>query len=148
MDCQVSWRPRAIFHGRVSTSSGLAANFCHVVIVESKTVNTFEEVNRMTIPSFTAEASLYKTGGNYRTHISGSLEKGLRLQALIGIAPQPFGCQLICERVFENGVSFERCRVECPDGGGGDGDFLGCRERCLGMGLSQFECMRLCMGQP
>jgi hypothetical protein len=103
----------------------------------------------MTIPSFTAEASLYKTDGNYRTNGSGPLEKGLRLQVLTGIAPQPFGCQLICERVFENGVSFERCRVEChDDGGGGGGDSLNCRAPCREMGLPQSECLRLCLAQP
>ncbi|SCY10931.1 hypothetical protein SAMN05216420_102327 [Nitrosospira sp. Nl5] len=104
----------------------------------------------MNMPSFTAEASLYKTGGNYRMRaVSGSLEKGLQMQALAGIrfgpTLEPSACQVICERFFENGVSFERCRIECPtveDGGGDDSD---CRTRCRNMGNSEQFCMRLCL---
>lgn len=109
----------------------------------------------MNMPSFTAEAALYKTAGNYRVRrLSGSLEKGLQMQAFGGIglgaalSPvlEPSQCQVICERFFENGVSFERCRIECPtveDGDGGDNS--DCRTRCRNMGNSEQFCMRLCL---
>jgi hypothetical protein len=103
----------------------------------------------MNMPSFTAEASLYKTAGSYRVRrVSGPGGKGLQMQALTGIrfgpslGPSP--CQVICERFFENGVSFERCRIECPtvDDGGDDSD---CRTRCRNMGNSEQFCMRQCL---
>ena len=108
----------------------------------------------MNMPSFTAEASLYKTARNYRQRrVSGPRGKGLQMQALTGVRFGPnFGpnlgpspCQVICERFFENGVSFERCRIECPtvdDGGDGDSD---CRTRCRNMGNSEQFCMRQCL---
>ena len=105
----------------------------------------------MNMPNFTAEVSLYKTAGNYRMHhVSGPFEKGLQIQALAGIrfGPTlvPFPCQIICERFFENGVSFERCRIECPTAdGGGDGDVSDCRTRCRDMGNSEQFCMRMCL---
>ena len=114
-----------------------------------------EEVTQMNMPSFTAEASLYNSIGSYRVRsVSSPLANALHMQQfmqqLSAITLEPSPCQVICERFFENGVSFERCRVECPtdDGGDGGGDSVNCRERCREMGLSQFECMRLCMGLP
>ncbi|SEN64989.1 hypothetical protein SAMN05216404_10611 [Nitrosospira multiformis] len=104
----------------------------------------------MNIPGFTADLSLYRSTLNYslrgNTTSSGN---GIYIQQIGNISLPPTECQLICERFFENGVSFERCRVECPmDDGGGGGDSLDCRERCREMGLSQTECMRLCLGLP
>lgn len=107
----------------------------------------------MNMPSFTAEASLYKTAGSYRARrVFDPRVKGLQMQVLTGIrfgpslgpslGPSP--CQVICERFFENGVSFERCRIECPtvDEGGDDSD---CRTRCRNMGNSEQFCMRQCL---
>lgn len=110
-----------------------------------------EEVIQMNMPSFTAEASLYNSIGSYHVRsVSSPLANALHMQQLSAITLEPSPCQVICERFFENGVSFERCRVECPidNGGDGGGDSLNCRERCREMGLSQFECMRLCMALP
>lgn len=111
---------------------------------------TIQEVTKMNIPTFTADASLYKTRANYRMCVSGFLERGLHMQVSTGITAQPFECELVCERVFENGISFERCRIECPEDGsdGGVGGSLDCRARCREMGLPQSECLRLCLGQP
>lgn len=114
-----------------------------------------EEAIRVNMPGFSAEASLYNSIGSYRvcgvsSPLASSLQMQQFMQQLSRITLEPSPCQVICDRFFENGVSFERCRVECPtdDGGDGGGDSLDCRERCREMGLSQFECMRLCMGLP
>lgn len=114
-----------------------------------------EEVIQMNMPSFTAEASLYNSTGSYHVRggsspLASALHMQQFMQQLSAITLEPSPCQVICERFFENGVSFERCRLECPtdNGGDGGGDSLNCRERCREMGLSQFECMRLCMGLP
>ncbi len=101
----------------------------------------------MTIPHFTAEASLHKATTNY--HAKAIFDHGsqkARVQALPRLrAPR---CPMVCDILFVEGRTFTQCRFECPGsggGGGGDGgDGSDCKRVCMKMTDSERVCDQMC----
>jgi hypothetical protein len=98
------------------------------------------------LPGFTAALSLYTTAGNYCMRgRCNQPDKALQAQAVGRIKIRRSPCTEVCEIFFKNGNTVERCRLECSNGGGGNGDPLGCIVMCKGVGGSDEFCRRMCL---